>query len=102
MTVRGEADVFQLITSEALGAAREGVAEDDQREARQSVQVNLIGGEASGGVVVGKFDVREVLIPVVLSLARDHGEHLGDCVVNPFHSSLIVRVVGAGGDFAHA
>ena len=64
-----------------------------------------LGAKAREGaerVVVRKFDVRELFIPVVLELVGDHRQHLGHRVVYMFHPIITVCVVGAGGNFPNA
>ena len=79
-----------------------GSAEIGEREAREPARVNLVGGQASGGIdliVVGELHVRQLRIPIVLTFVDDHSQHLGRCVVNALHTTAAAWMVGAGGDF---
>ena len=42
-----------------------------------------------------EFDVREMLVPVILELVDDHCQHLGHRVVHSLHSNFAVWMVGA-------
>ena len=72
--------------------------EDGEGKARETSDVNLIGGKAGGGangVFIGVFDVGKVDVPVVLVFVTDNGQHLGHSVVDTFHASVSTGVIGA-------
>ena len=55
------------------------------------------------GIVVSEFDVRQILVPVVLLLVDDHiTSILGHSVVNPLNASVTVGMIGACSKLAHA
>ena len=59
-----------------------------EREAWQPTHMDLVGSRTRGGtdgIVVRKFDMRELFIPVVLELVDDHCQHLGQSVAYTFH-----------------
>ena len=104
LAVGGEIAVLKLIASETLMAAGVLIVEDRHREAGEAVHVHLVRSETGGGanrVVVGELDVREMKIPIVLSLVDDHGEHLSHGVVDAFNPTVAVGMVGTCSDFAH-
>ena len=66
--------------------------------------MDFSGIKTRGGVdeiVVCKFEMRELFIPVVLELVDDHCQHLGHRVVYTFHPTVAVWVVGAGDNFSN-
>ena len=81
-----------------------GAIENSKREAREPAHVNLVRSQASGGagrIVLGKFHVRKLRIPILLAFFDDHSQHLGHCVVNTLHTTVTARVIGAGGDLSN-
>ena len=63
--------VFQMVAGEALMASGVVVFEYVEGEAGEAIHVHLIWGRPGGGpdgTVVSKFHVRQVGVPVVLSL----------------------------------
>ena len=65
-----------------------------------------LGGSQTRGdtdqIVVRKFVMRGLCIPVGFELVVDHCQHLGYRVVYTFHPTVAVWVVGAGGgDFSN-
>ena len=98
LSVTSEVAVGELIAIEALMATTVRLFEDDEGKARETSDVNFIGGKARGGangVVIGVFDVGKVGLPVVLVFVTDHGYHLGHNVVDTFHASVSTGVMGA-------
>ena len=58
--------------------------------------MHLIGGSPGGGtdgVVLSKFHVRQVDVPVVLSFVGDHCENLSHGVIGALNATVVVRVV---------
>ena len=75
-SVASEVAVGELIAIEALMATSVRSFEDGERKARETSDVNFIGGKARGGangVIIGVFDVGKVEVPVVLVFVTDHG-----------------------------
>ena len=71
-----EVAVGELIAVEALIDATVRSFKDGEGKARETSDVNFIGGKARGGanaVVIGVFDVGKVDVPVVLVFVTDHG-----------------------------
>ena len=69
----GESGVAPIDPSNSEGVRS---LEDGEGKARETSDVNFIGGKARGGangVVIGVFDVGKVDIPVVLVFVTDHG-----------------------------
>ena len=54
------------------------------------------------GIVVSESHVRQVIIPVILSLVDDHSEHLGHGMIHALDAAVAVRMIGACRNFAHA
>ena len=81
------------------------VFEDGEREAGKAVHMHLIWdqpGGGAGGIVVSKFHVRQVDVPVVLSFVDDHHKHLSHGVVDALNATVAVAVVGTRRDFPYA
>ena len=80
--------------------------ENRQGETWESANVDLFGGQTrrrADGIVVSEFDVRQIQIPIVLSLVDDHiTSILGHSVVNPLNASVTVGMIGACSKLAHA
>ena len=99
MAVGGEVAVFQVVAGETLVASGVVVFEDGEGKA------HLIRGQTGGGadgIVVSKFHVRQVDVPVVLSFVDDHRQHLSHGVVDPLGATVAVGVLGARRDVSHA
>ena len=47
------------------------------------------------GIVVSESHVRQVIIPVILSLVDDHSEHLGHGMIHALDAAVAVRMIGA-------
>ena len=76
LSVASEVTIGELIAIEALMGTTVRSFEDCEREARETSDVDFIGGKARGGangVVIGVFDVGKVDVPVVLVFVTDHG-----------------------------
>ena len=76
LSVASEVATGELIAIEALMGTTVRSLEDGERKARETSDVNFIGGKARGGangVAIGVFDVGKVDIPVVLVFVTDHG-----------------------------
>ena len=86
---------------QALVAGDFSTLENREREAWQLTHTNLVGSQTRGGadgIVVRKFDMRELFIPGVLQPGDDHYQRLGHRVVHTFHPTVDVWVVGSGGN----
>ena len=84
-------------------ASDPGAVENSEREVREPVHVNLVGGQASGGtyrVVECELHVRQLRIQIVLSFVDHRNQHLGHCEVNALHTTVATWTLGAGGDFS--
>ena len=102
LTVGGEVAVFQVAASEALVASGVAVIEDGEGEARKAVHMHLIRGQPCGGadgIVVSKFHVRQVDVPVVLSFVDDHRQHLSHGVVDALDAIVAIGMVALVGIF---
>ena len=76
LSVASEVAVGEFIAIEALMATSVRSFEDGEGKARETSDVNFIGGKARGGangVVIGVFDVGKVDVPVVLVFVTNHG-----------------------------
>ena len=104
LAVGGEVAVFQVVTGEALLASGVAVFEHGEGEAGKGVHMHFIWGQLGGGadgIVVSKFHVRQVDVPVVLPFV-EHRQHLSHGVVDALDATVTVGVVGARRDFPHA
>ena len=105
LTVGGEVAVFQVVAGEASVASGVVVFEDGEGKAGEAVHMHLIRGQrgaGADGIVVSKFHVRQVDVPVVLSFVDDHRQHLSYGVVDARDATIAVEVAGARRDFLHA
>ena len=76
LLVASEVAVGELIAIEALMATTVRLFEDGEGKARETSDLNFIGGKArsgANGAVIGVFDVGKVGVPVVLVFVTDHG-----------------------------
>ena len=67
--------------------------------------MHFIWGQPCGGadgIVVRKFHVRQVDVPVVLSFVDDHRQHLSHGVVGAFDATVAGGVVGPRRYFPYA
>ena len=67
--------------------------------------MHLIRGEQGHGadrIVISKFHLRQVDVPVVLSFVDDHRQHLSHGVVDALDAIVADGMVGARRDFPHA
>ena len=102
LTVGGEVAVFQVAAGEALVASGVAVFEDGEGGARKAVHMHLIRGQPCGGadgIVVSKFHVRQVDVPVVLPFVDDHRQHLSHGVVDALDAIVAIGMVALVGIF---
>ena len=52
-------------------------------------------GVNTDGVAISKLHVRQVGIPIILSLVDDHSEHLSHGVVRALDAAISVSMIGA-------
>ena len=105
LTVGGVVAVSQVVVGEALVASGFVVLEDGEGKAGGAVHMHLIRGQPCGGadgIVVCKFHVQQVDVPVVLSIVDDHRQHLSHGVVDALNATVAAGVEGARRDFLHA
>ena len=65
----------------------------------------LIGGQpgcGTDGIIVSKFHVRQMGMPIILSLVDDHSEHLSHGMIHALDAVVAVRMIGACRNFAQA
>ena len=53
------------------------------------------------GIVLSKFDVGQMQVPIVLSLVDDHSQHLGHNVVYQLNTPDTVGMMGACSKLVH-
>ena len=58
-----------------------------------------LNGSSADRIIVRKFDVRELFIPVILEIVDHHCQHLGHLLIHTLHYIIAISVVGAGGNF---
>ena len=69
------------------------------------MHVHLIEGHpgcGTDGIIVRKFHVRKMSIPIILSLLDNHSEHLSHGVIHALDVAVAVRMIGACCNFVHA
>ena len=67
--------------------------------------MDLVGRQArrcADGIVVSEFDVRQMQVPIVLSLVDDHSQHLDHSVVHPLNAPVTVGMIEACSKLSHA
>ena len=97
--------IGQVIAGQTLVSRYSSAFENRQGETWKLTRVSLVGRQTclrADRIVVSELDVRELQIPVVVSLVDDHSQHLGYSVVHPLNSSVAVRMMGARGKLAHS
>ena len=81
-----------------------GAVEPRQGETWESAHVDLVGPLArrrADRIVVSELDVRQMLVPIVLSLVDDHSQHLGHGLVHQLNAPVTVGMLGACSKLAH-
>ena len=79
--------------------------ENRQGEAWESAHVNHVGCKTrrrADGIFVSEFDVRQMQVPIVLSLVDDRSQHLGHSVVHQLNTPVTVGTIEACSKLAHA
>ena len=64
-----------------------------------------IGGQTGGGtdgIIVSKFHVWQMGIPIILPLVDDHSEHLSHGMIHALDAAFAVRMMGTCRNFARA
>ena len=67
--------------------------------------MHLIGGQPGGGNdgnIVCKFHVWKKGIPIILPLIDDRSENLSHGMIHALDTAVVVRMIGACSNFAHA
>ena len=102
LVVGRQVAVGEVVAGQALAVGDPGPFGNCERKARKTTHVDLVGSQTGGSddrIVVRIFDVRELLIPVILELDDHHCRHLGHRMIHTLHSTIVIWVVGAGGNF---
>ena len=67
--------------------------------------MDLVGRQTcrcADGIIVIEFDVGQTQVPIILSLADDHSQHLGHSAVYPLNAPVTVGVIGSCRKLVHA
>ena len=94
-----------MVAGEVLLASCVVVFEEGEGKAGEAVHMHLIRCQPCGGadgIVVSKFHVWQVGVPVVLPFVDDHREHLNHGVIDALDATVAVGVLGVRRDFSHA
>ena len=94
-----------MVASQSLVGGDSSTLENREREAWQPTNMDLVESQTRGGadgIVLRKFDMKELFIPVVLEIVDGHCQHLGHRVVYTFGPIVAVWVVGPGGNFPNS
>ena len=97
--------IGQVIAGQTLVSRYSGAFKNHHGETWKPIRVNLIERQTrrrADRIVASEFVVRELQIPVVLSLVDDHSQHFGHSVVHPLNAPVAVRMIGACGKLAHS
>ena len=65
--------------------------------------MHLIGGQPGGGtdgIIVSKFHVWQMGIPIILPLVDDHSEHLNHGMIHGLDAAVSVSMIGTSRNFA--
>ena len=101
MSVGGQVDVGEVVAQQALVTADVVGFEDGEREAGEAADVDFVGrkpGAGVDGIIVGRRNVWQQHVPIGLLFVSDHGEHLGQDMVDALDAAVGAGVVGAGVD----
>ena len=83
LAVRRQSEVSEVVAGQTLVAGDSNTLENREGEAWQPTHMDFIGSQNCGdadGIIVRKFDMRDLFISVILELVDDHCQHLGDIV----------------------
>ncbi|MEP3304672.1 MAG: hypothetical protein ABJO05_22125 [Roseibium sp.] len=93
LAVRRQIAVGEVVAGLNCLAGNPSALENRERGAWERTLTDLVGSQTLGGpyrIVVRKFDVKELFIPVVLELVDDHRKHLSHRVIHTFHPTVAV------------
>ena len=88
LPVGGQVAIGQVVAGQTLVSHDASAVETRQGETWESAHVDLVGRQTrrrADGIVVSEFDVRQMQVPIALSLVDDHGQHLGHSMVHPLN-----------------
>ena len=94
-----------MVAGQTLVSRYSGAFENREGETCKPTNVNLVGRQTrrrADRIVVSELDVKELQIPVVLSLVDGHSQRLGHSVVHPLNASVAIWMIGACGKLAHS
>ena len=78
LPVGGQLAIGQVVTGQTLVSHDASAAENHQGKTREYAHVDLVGCQTrrrADGIVVSEFDVRNMQVPIILSLVGDHSLH---------------------------
>ena len=104
LPVGGQVAIGQVVTGQTLVYHHTSAVEHRQGESWESAHVDLVGRQTrrrADGIVVSKFDVRQMQVLIVLSLVDDHSQHLGHSVAYPLNAPVTVGMIGACSKLVH-
>ena len=104
LPVGGQVAIGQVVTGQTLVSHDTSAVENRQGEPWEFAHMDLVGRQTrrrANGIVVSKFHVGQMQVPIVLSLVDDHSQHLGHSVVYPFNAPVTVEMVGACSKLVH-
>ena len=104
LPVGGQVAIGQVTTGQTLGSHDTSAPETRQGEPWESDNVDLVGHQTrlrADGIVVIKFYVGRVPVPIVLSLVDDHSEHFDHSVVYPLNTPVTVGMIRACSKIVH-
>ena len=105
LPIGGQVAIGQVVADQALMSHDVSAVETRHGETWESAHVDLTGRQTrrrADGIVVSEFDVRQLRVPIVLSLVDDHSQHLGHSVVYPLNAPVTVGMMGVCSKRANA
>ena len=103
-SVGGQVTIGQVVAGQTLVPHDASAVENRQGEPWESAHVEPVGRQArqrADGIVVSEFYVRQMQVPIVLSLVDDYRQHLGHSVVHPFNAPVTVGMIGTWSKLVH-
>ena len=104
LSVAGQVALGQAVTGQTLVSHDTSAVENRQGEPWESAHLDLIVRQArcrANGIVVSEFYVRQMQVPIVLSLVDEYSQHWGHSGVYPLNAPVTVGMIGACSKLVH-
>ena len=104
LPVGGQVAIGQVVTGQTLASYDTSAVENRQGEPWESAHVDLVGRQTrrrADGTVLSELFVRQMQVPIVLSLVDDHSQHFYHSVIHPLNAAVTVGMIGACSKLVH-